>query len=96
MKQDKINHTLIGCGVAFIVGIVTYLMQQDEFGNVAGSAAWAGVFAALVSAALAGGVKEWCDMHTSGNKWDWKDFAATMVGGVVAALVIIGIHFGKG
>ena len=96
MSKDKIEHGLVGCGVGLFVGLIAYLMQQDKMGNVADSAAWAGVFVAIIVAAMAGVIKEWCDNNTDCGKWDWLDWAATVIGGVVAALIIIAIHFGKG
>ena len=96
IMKDKIKHVLIGAGVGFFIGILAYLMQQDDMANVADSAAWAGVIVAVLVAAIEGGIKEWCDMTLTSGKWDWKDLLATVVGGVVAALIILGIHFGRG
>jgi hypothetical protein len=35
-------------------------------------------------------------MRTEGNKWDWWDFAATCLGAVIVALLIVGMNYGKG
>lgn len=94
--KDKITHGIIGFGIAFFVGLVAYQLQIDDAGNVANSAVIAAVFVALVCAALGGGIKEWCDMHNKGNRWDWKDFFATFLCGIIAAVILLGIHFGKG
>ena len=94
--KDKVIHCIIGFGIAFFNGLVSYQLLIDDAGNVANSVVIAAVFVALVSAALAGGVKEWCDMHNKGNKWDWRDFSATAIGGIIAALILLGIHFGQG
>lgn len=57
-----------------------------------------GLFSGLwgcLAGVIAGGVKEWCDM-TYGGKWDWWDFGCTVIGAVVVALFIFGMHYGKG
>ena len=87
MKKDKINHIFAGAMVAAFIGLPAYL----ESGNL-----FAGLWTPLTSGIIAGGVKEFCDMRTEGNKWDWWDFACTIIGAVLVALLIIGLHFGKG
>jgi hypothetical protein len=57
---------------------------------------FAGLWSALTSGIISGGVKEYCDMRADGNKWDWLDFVATCLGAVLVALFIIGMHYGKG
>ena len=87
MKKDKINHIFAGAMVAAFIGLPAYL----ESGNL-----FAGLWASLTSGIIAGGVKEYCDMRTEGNKWDLWDFLATCLGAVLVALFIVGLHFGKG
>ena len=85
--KDKKYHVLVGVLVAAFVGLPTYLESLNLF---------AGLWSALTSGIIAGGVKEYCDMRTDGNKWDWLDFAATCIGAVIVALFIIMLHYGKG
>jgi len=87
MKTDKKYHVLAGFLVAAFVGLPCYLESLNLF---------AGVWSALTSGIIAGGCKEYCDLRTDGNKWDWWDFAATCLGAVIVALFIVGLHYGKG
>ena len=87
MMTNKKYHVLAGLLVAALVGLPAYLESINLF---------AGLWSALTSGIIAGGVKEWYDMRTPGNKWDWKDFAATCIGAIVVALFIICLHFGNG
>jgi len=93
MKKDKIYHILAGM-LTFFVGLPCYQLAYDAATDthyLAGA-----VWATIVSGILLAGCKEFCDMRTEGNKWDWWDFLATCLGAVVVALLIIGMHFGKG
>jgi hypothetical protein len=54
------------------------------------------LWSALTSGIIAGGVKEYFDLRTDGNKWDLWDFLATCLGAVIVAVFIVGLHFGKG
>ena len=85
--KDKKYHVLVGLLVAAFVGLPCYLESLNLF---------AGLWASLTSGIIAGGVKEYCDMRTEGNKWDWLDFAATCLGAVIVAVFIMAMHFGKG
>lgn len=85
--KDKKYHVLAGLLVSAFVGLPCYLESLNLF---------AGLWAAIVSGIIAGGVKEYCDLRTEGNKWDWLDFAATCLGAVIVAVFIVGLHFGKG
>lgn len=87
MMKDKKNHVLAGLLVAALVGLPCYLECLNLF---------AGLWSVLTSGIIAGGVKEYCDLRTEGNKWDWLDFAATCMGAVIVALYIILLHYGKG
>jgi len=87
MKKDKIVHIFAGAMVAAFIGLPAYL----ESGNL-----FAGLWSALTGGIIAGGVKEWCDMRTPGNKWDWLDFGCTVIGAVLVALLIVAMHYGKG
>ena len=73
--------------MAVVVGLFPYLAT-----NHLGVCMWA----AIASAIIAGGVKEYCDMRTEGNKFDLWDFLATCLGAVIVALFIILLHYGKG
>jgi ABC-type transporter Mla maintaining outer membrane lipid asymmetry permease subunit MlaE len=86
MKQDKILHVVCGAFAAAWVSLPAYLTTLNLF---------AGLWACLWTGILCGGIKEWCDMHY-GNKWDWWDFLATCLGAVIVALLIVGMHYGKG
>ena len=85
--KDKKYHVLAGLLVAALVALPAYLESINLF---------AGLWSALTSGIIAGGVKEYCDLKTDGNKWDWMDFGFTCLGAVIVAVFIIGLHFGKG
>ena len=87
MMKDKKYHVLAGLLIAVAVGLPAYLESLNLF---------AGLWSALTSGIIAGGVKEYCDMRTEGNKWDWLDFGCTCLGAVIVALFIILLHYGKG
>ena len=87
IMKDKKYHVLAGLLIAAAVGLPCYLESLNLF---------AGLWSALTGGIIAGGVKEYCDMRTEGNKWDWIDFAATCIGAVLVALFIVGLHYGKG
>ena len=94
MKQDKKQHILMGVIVAIVVGFLTYLVSGEAAGyNVA-----AGVYSALAGGFVAAATKEYCDKGYSfdPSEWDWRDIGATMIGAVIVALLIVGLHFGKG
>lgn len=87
MKKDKITHFCAGVVVSALVGLPAYLESLNLF---------SGLWSAIVSGLLAACIKEWCDMSTEGNRWDWRDFSATAIGVLVVAVFIILLHFGKG
>ena len=87
IMKDKKYHVLAGLLVAAFVGIPCYLESLNLF---------AGLWSAIVSGIIAGGVKEYFDMRTDGNKWDWWDFGCTVIGAVLVALFIVCLHYGKG
>ena len=93
MKKDKIYHILAGM-LTFFVGIPCYQLAYDAATDTHHLAA--AMWATIVSGILLAGCKEFCDMRTPGNKWDWWDFLATCLGAVVIALFIVGMHFSKG
>lgn len=86
MKDAK-KHIFFGFVIAFIVGAPAYLDSDCLF---------AGIWTALTSSAFAGGVKEWCDNKTQFNEWSWSDLVWTCVGGVIAVVLILLLHFAKG
>lgn len=92
MKTDKVTHALIGAGASAWVSLLPYLSVETPSGHDLFTALWTAIWVAII----AGVIKEWCDMHTDGNKWDWRDFLATAIGGVLVALLILGMHFGRG
>ena len=85
--NDKIKHIVAGILAAVIVALPAYLDSSNLF---------TGVWASLTAGAVAGVVKEFCDMRTDGNKWDWKDFACTIAGAAIVAVFIVAMHFAKG
>lgn len=87
MKKDKIKHIAAGILAAVIVALPAYLDYSNLF---------AGIWAALTAGAVAGVVKEWCDCHTDGNQFDWRDFACTVAGAAIVAVFIVAMHFAKG
>jgi hypothetical protein len=87
MKQDKILHIVCGAFATAWVALPAYLTTLNLF---------TGLWVAIWVAIIAGGVKEYCDMRTPGNKWDWLDFGCTCIGAVLVALIIVGLHYGKG
>ena len=88
MKHDKIKHILAGLVVAAIVGLPCYLECINLF---------AGLWATIVSGIAIAACKEWCDNDYSlKGRWDWRDFVWTVAGAVVIALLILGMHYGKG
>ena len=84
--KDKKYHVLAGLLVAAFVGLPAYLENVDLF---------AGIWGAAVSVLIAGGIKEWCDNQFGGGA-NWKDYAATVLGGIIVVLLILGFHFGRG
>lgn len=84
--NDRTQHIFAGLIIATMAGIPCYVNSGDLFAGL-----WA-----CMAGVIAGGVKEWCDIRIEGNGWSWTDFAFTCIGVVIAMLVIIGMHFGKG
>lgn len=85
--NDKIKHIAAGILAAVIVALPAYLDSSNLF---------AGIWTALSSGAVAGVVKEWCDMRTDGNQFDWRDLGCTVAGAAVVALFIVAMHFARG
>jgi len=86
--NDKIKHVAAGI-LTFFVGLPCYQLTDTQ--HLA-----AAVWATIVSGILLAGCKEFCDMRTEGNKWDWKDLGCTVAGAAVVALFILLMHFAKG
>lgn len=91
--KDKLYHILAGLLTLF-VGMPVYQLAYDAATDTHYLAA--AIWATIVSGILLAGCKEWCDVHTEGNEWDWIDFGFTLIGVAVVALFIVGLHFGKG
>jgi len=88
MKQDKKQHILAGLFVAAIVGLPCYLESINLF---------AGLWATIVSGIAIAACKEWCDNDYSlAGYFDWRDFLWTIAGAVLIALLILGMHYGRG
>lgn len=84
--KDKFKHFFIGFLFAFLIAVPVHVACHNIF---------AGLWACLAGV-VAGGVYEWCSMHTDGNKWCWKDFCVTAVGTGIVMLLILISHFGNG
>jgi len=89
MKNDKKQHILAGLFVAAIVGLPCYLESINLF---------AGLWATIASALAAACVKEYCDNGycLDPTVWDWRDIGCTVLGAVLIALLILGMHYGRG
>ena len=85
--NDYIKHIAAGILAAVIVALPAYLDSSNLF---------AGIWASLTAGAVAGVVKEWCDCHTDGNQFGWRDLGCTIAGAAVVALFIVMLHFAKG
>jgi len=85
--NDKIKHIIAGLLIAGFIGIPACI----DSGNL-----FAGLWPALTGGCIAAGIKEWCDMHVEGNKFDWADFAFTAIGVCIAMGLIVALHFAKG
>lgn len=84
--NDKIKHIIAGALVALAIGLPCYLESNVLF---------AGLWACL-SGVVAGAVKEYTDMSHEGSVWSWKDFGATCLGVVIAEVLILMLHYGRG
>ena len=86
MKMDKKLHFAAGLVIALIIAMPVY--HESKYSLFCGL--WS-----CLSVVVAGLVKEYTDYcHT--KVWDWRDFAATLIGGIVVVLLILGLHYGKG
>lgn len=90
MKKDKIIHAVVGAAASAWVSLPAYLSITPS-----GDGLFSAIWVAIWVAALLGFTKEVCDyLYT--KRWDWMDFLATCIGGVLVVLLILGMHFGKG
>lgn len=89
MKQDKLYHIIAGLVIALAAGLLPYLESLNLF---------AGLWSAIVSAFASACVKEFCDKGycLDPTTWDWKDIGFTIIGALPIALLILGMHYGKG
>ena len=85
--SDYVKHFIAGALAASAVSIPVYA----ESGNL-----FAGIWAAVMTAAIAGGAKELGDSTGDFNIFDFRDLAFTALGALVPVLFVIGLHFGKG
>ena len=79
MQKDKIQHLVAG----FVIAIATYLIVMLLFKSSNDA-----IYISIFMSALAGYVKERYDI-SQGRKADWKDFLATVSGGIIATLFIV-------
>ena len=84
--MDKLKHIAAGLGIALVIALPVWHEANNLFAGLWGCLA--GVFA--------GGVKEYTDNKHNGGRFDWKDFGCTAIGAVLAAVVIVLMHFAKG
>lgn len=84
---DRMNHIIAGLVIAGTVAVPVYADTLSLF---------AGIWAALFSAAFAAGAKEFADNNHELNEWDWKDFGFTMLGAAAVIVFVILLHIGKG
>ena len=80
---DKFLHFSVSAGATFLIGIVTFFMGMRDSMIASG----------LFSLGLGLG-KEYGDSKAKGNKWDWWDIVADVVGiacgiGVISVLYLI-------
>lgn len=87
MKKDKILHIIAGILAAGAAGIPVYAETLSLF---------AGLYSALFTAFVAGLAKELGDCANDLNKFDPKDLLFTVLGGIIPALFIVLMHYGKG
>lgn len=83
--KDIRKHIFGGAAVAVAIGFVPYLATYNLFTGLWG----------CLAGVIAGLVKEWTD-YQNDCKFDWRDFAATCLGSVIVAVVIVLMHFAKG
>lgn len=93
--KDKLYHVLAGL-LTFFVGMPVYQLAYDAATDTHYLAA--AIWATIVSAFAIAITKEFCDCDYIFDVWhfDWKDIGFTMIGAVLVALFIAGLHFGKG
>lgn len=85
---DKIFHFVVCLVIAFMAGVIAW---QATDCNIL-----AGVLCAVGTGMGAGLGKEWGDLAAKGNTWDWWDVLADALGVLLAVLIILGCHYGKG
>ncbi len=78
MGKDKILHALVCFAAVVGCGIATCWISIDAS------------FASGIGFAIGLGLgKEYGDSKAKGNKWDWMDIAADLIGTAAGALVLI-------
>jgi len=87
--NDYLKHILAGLLIALAVGLPCYIESINLF---------AGLWATIASALAAACVKEYCDNGycLDPTVWDWRDIGCTVLGAVLIALLILGMHYGRG
>lgn len=93
MMKDVKKHILAGLGSSLLVSLPPYLSIEAPSGHDLFSGLWVCLWVGII----VGLVKEWCDNDYSfAGYFDWRDFLWTIAGAVVIALLIVGMHYGKG
>lgn len=83
MKLDKQAHVFAGlyfAGLAFILSMALW------------SSKWLSFFIAVVFSAAVGWIKEYMDSQEKNNKFDNKDLIFTIIGGLLAAVLLVVIY----
>jgi len=76
--KDKILHALVCMAAVFACGIATFWISKDAS------------FASGIGLAIGLGFgKEYGDSKASGNKWDWLDIAADLIGTIIGAALLL-------
>lgn len=78
MSTDKWKHAAVCAVISVCVMCLMYIMHANII---------VASVAALLCVTAAGGGKEYGDMASPVNIWDWKDLSADLAGGAVGILV---------
>lgn len=88
--SDHDKHIMVTAAMSFVVGLLCAVALRLQ--GVAGVDCYCGVMLAGFLGGLAAGVgKEYGDECAEGNRWDWGDVAADIVGAIIGSSLICGI-----
>lgn len=76
IQQDHFKHF----GVCLVVALTASAVEAGF-----GASYWQSYIAAIIAGGAIGVGKEYGDKCAPGNKWDWNDIVADMVGAIVGA-----------